>query len=250
MTPTTDIIDDILSIFLHIPFIKPDPIFLNDTQVQLLLYTRQNRKSPIIVSDNSTIEINRDRDFKFIIHGWLSEAASEWTEEMKESFLDKGDYNVVKVDWHEPAHFRYSLSSQATREVGRIVAETILKINAPLERIHIIGHSLGAHAAGFAGKIIQNVTEGKIRRITGLDPAGPMFEGFLIDGNERLNNADAERVDVIHTDAGIFGFAKPIGHIDFYPNGGNPLQRGCPDVSIANRNDIVEILKIGPDTCK
>lgn len=60
--------------------------------------------------------------------------------------------------------------------------------------VHIIGHSLGAHTAGYAGEKL----EGKIGRITGLDPAEPYFQGM--PSHLRLDYTDAQLVDVIHTD--------------------------------------------------
>lgn len=67
----------------------------------------------------------------------------------------------------------------------------------------------------------------------GLDPAKPLFTNLPL--NLRLDSTDAEFVDVIHTDAGIFGFPVSIGHADFYPNGGISPQPGCLLFEVARR---------------
>lgn len=50
-----------------------------------------------------------------------------------------------------------------------------------------------------------------------------------------LSWADAAFVDVIHTDGGHLGFPNPIGHADFYPNGGSRRQPGCDLKSILRK---------------
>ena len=63
---------------------------------------------------------------------------------------------------------------------------------------------------------------------TGLDPAGPWFEHKKISVG--LNRECADFVDVVHTHGGkgplSFGLLKPLGHVDFYVNGGQH-QPGC-----------------------
>jgi len=70
------------------------------------------------------------------------------------------------------------------------------------KHVHLIGHSLGAHTAGYAGERIEG-----LGRITGLDPAEPYFQGM--PSHSRLDPTDAQLVDVIHTDgSSIFLLGK------------------------------------------
>ena len=58
---------------------------------------------------------------------------------------------------------------------------------------------MGAHIAGYAGERIQNLKNRKIGRISGLDPASPLFKDMPTF--VRLDPSDAMFVDVIHSDA-------------------------------------------------
>ncbi|PVD23637.1 hypothetical protein C0Q70_16910 [Pomacea canaliculata] len=94
------------------------------------------------------------------------------------------------------------------------------------EDMHILGHSLGSHVAGYAGERLKH-----LGRITGLDPAEPYFQNT--DKRVRLDETDALFVDVIHSDAASFystnlglGMSQACGHVDYYPNGGEK-QPGC-----------------------
>ncbi|XP_053549742.1 lipase member H-like [Bombina bombina] len=97
---------------------------------------------------------------------------------------------------------------------------------ASLDSIYMIGVSLGAHISGFVGKMYN----GAIGRITGLDPAGPLYNGNSPE--ERLHHTDAQFVDVIHSDIDALGYRESLGHIDFYPNGGID-QPGCPQTILS-----------------
>lgn len=56
-----------------------------------------------------------------------------------------------------------------------------------------------------------------------------------------LASTDAEFVDVIHTDGGVFGFPIALGDVDFFPNGGFPAQPGCRINSLLQKNQIKRI---------
>lgn len=92
--------------------------------------------------------------------------------------------------------------------------------NLNLANVTLIGFSLGAHVCGLAGK---NFVDGKVEKIIGLDPAGPLFD--FKDPDNRLSPESATYTECIHTGY-KFGIREPICHVDFYVNGG-ANQPGC-----------------------
>ncbi|KAF4528066.1 hypothetical protein B566_EDAN016566 [Ephemera danica] len=150
------------------------------------------------------------------------------------NYLGKENINVIIVDWGELTPkikcriCMYPRARYATRKVGPYVATMIQYLNEALhislENFHCVGFSLGAHVCGYTGKSLRSKYDLKLQRITGLDPAGPMYDCY--DTSDRLDKTDAIFVDVIHTCTNILGFSLSIGHIDFYPNGGRN-QVGC-----------------------
>nr|AAS21358.1 triacylglycerol lipase-like protein [Oikopleura dioica] len=162
---------------------------------------------------------------------------------------EKMDGNFIIVNWKKGSStLNYPQSCSNIRVIGRQIAISLDKIeNLDIENVHIIGHSLGAHMAGYIGKELH------LGRITGLDPAGPAFTFPSMWYDEFPNElekthlwySDAEFVDVIHSDAGTFGgghygLSKPIGHIDFYPSMGRD-QPFCNIYRYHNR--LIEIIQ-------
>ncbi|KAL7299142.1 hypothetical protein TKK_0007742 [Trichogramma kaykai] len=208
---------------------------------RFILYTNENptEGQVLIVGKDKSIKrsnFNSKKKTKFIIHGFIDTPLSNWVKEMRNELLKHGDYNVIIVDWAGGSLPLYTQATANTRLVGLEIAHLVkhLQKNYGLDPgdVHLIGHSLGAHTAGYAGEKLN----GKIGRITGLDPAEPYFQGM--PSHLRLDYTDAQLVDVIHTDGknifflGLpgYGMSQPCGHLDFYPNNGKE-QPGCTDLS-------------------
>ncbi|XP_033820835.1 lipoprotein lipase [Periophthalmus magnuspinnatus] len=176
-------------------------------------------------------EFNNETQTFIIIHGWTVTGMYEsWVAKLVTALYEREpSANVIVVDWLNRANQHYPTSAAYTKLVGRDVAKFVTwlqnELQLPWDKIYLLGYSLGAHVAGIAGALSDN----KISRITGLDPAGPTFEHA--DDQSTLSRDDAQFVDVLHTNTRgspgrSIGIQRPLGHIDIYPNGGT-FQPGC-----------------------
>lgn len=81
------------------------------------------------------------------------------------------------VDWSGGSiTIDYSQAVANTMLTSSMIAEFIdrvVNITKTTQKFHLIGHSLGAQISGMAAK--KTIYRSQIRRITGLDPAGPGF---------------------------------------------------------------------------
>ncbi|KAH6941728.1 hypothetical protein HPB50_022939 [Hyalomma asiaticum] len=205
---------------------------------RFLLYTPRQPDVPVVLARNVTAEELRNSAFdprletKLFVHGFLQimKVPDYPMRTIKDALLNAGDFNVILVDWASGSKYDYIQATSNTRVVGLEIAR-LQAYGVTAESFHIFGHSLGSHIAGYAGQKLRS-----LGRITGLDPAEPFFEGMspLV----RLDPSDAVFVDAIHTDGKRFavpfplvgyGMIDPVGHIDFYPNGG-VTQPGCEKV--------------------
>lgn len=145
---------------------------------------------------------------------------------IRRALLERGNFNVIAVDWGLGANANYATSRGRVGPVGAQVANFIRFLNTNSgvnpRAVHVIGHSLGAHAAGFVGKGLTGTM--RLGIITALDAADP---GFHIDTpSGRVHVDDAEYVESIHTNGGGLGMLNPLGDASFYPNFGR-RQPGC-----------------------
>lgn len=166
---------------------------------------------------------NSSLSMTIIIHGFItSPTSSGFASVMTSSFINYGKTNVLYLDASSLIFLFYTRAVTLVRIIGELLAAQLWKfVQAGVNpaKIHMLGHSLGAYISGFAARGFTTLSGGvKVGRVTGMDPAGPCF--FNSPSDQTLNSTDATFVDVIHTDAGFLGIIKPLGQVDYFPNGG------------------------------
>ncbi|CAG5043715.1 unnamed protein product [Parnassius apollo] len=171
--------------------------------------------------------IDHTKTTVILIHGFMESSDGLMVKAVATELLKKKDIDILALDGRNAITFEYFRSTTYVRIIGEKLGQllsSITKGGQNANRIILIGHSLGAHIAGVASKRVQDLTGTAIGHIIALDPAGPCFSNMSPDN--RLDRSNAAHVDVIHTNAGILGLKEPVGHKDFYPNGGMS-QPGC-----------------------
>ncbi|XP_053306313.1 pancreatic triacylglycerol lipase-like [Spea bombifrons] len=212
---------------------------------RFLMFTRENPSSfqevsAINPSTISSSNFKTSRNSRFIIHGFIDKGEENWLTDMCKTMLQVEDINCFCIDWSGGSRTLYTQAANNIRVVGAEVAYFINLLSTNFgyspSRVHVIGHSLGAHAAGEVGKRKRGIP-----RITGLDPAEPYFQGTPAE--VRLDPSDAAFVDVIHTDAAPMipnlglGMSQAVGHLDFFPNGGEEMP-GCAKNALSQIVDL------------
>ncbi|EDW29699.1 GL14903 [Drosophila persimilis] len=226
----------------------------SEIEPHFTLYTRRALDQPkyLDLNDPDSVQnmgINRKGKIYLLVHGYLESGEIQWMLDMAKALLKhepEGEAAVISIDWGGGASPPYVQAVANIRLVGAITAHVVHmlyeELGLPnLDNVHIIGHSLGAHLSGYAGYHLQRDFGLKVARITGLDPAAPLFTDT--DPIVRLDRTDAHFVDIVHTDAnplmkGGLGINQRLGHVDFFPNGGfdNPgCDKKLQDVMKSNR---------------
>jgi len=221
----------------------------NVDDLSFVYYSGPSTRYPIVHNNPSslaTAPFKQNSNVILIIDGYLSNETSPMSVMTKNTFLARSSSNnVIVVNWGllsgsktlphanaivTAAHYTTVLGNVGP--AGQRLADFInfLRLNRGIQfsNVHIIGHSLGAHIAGYAGVCIKRDYNGLLGRITGLDPAGPMFSTQL-DPSKRLYKSDAAFVDIYHTNRGTLGdSAHQTGDVNVYVNGGDN-QPGCEE---------------------
>ncbi|OXA56889.1 Phospholipase A1 member A [Folsomia candida] len=209
--------------------------------VEFMLFNRESVEEPdflLVANATNSTRFSKTRQTKLIIHDYNQTYSDNLLLRLKDAYLHHGDLNVILVDWVQARRYSYTVAARVTEYVGVMCARLVRELDADLSLLHVVGFGLGAHAAGIMGSELN----GKISRITGLDPSLPLFR--MVTDNQKLDSEDASFVDVFHSDGGDtfwhanhLGMGNIMGHVDVYVNQGI-FQPGCPAPNLPSYEDM------------
>ncbi|XP_073835415.1 vitellogenin-1-like [Musca autumnalis] len=161
----------------------------------------------------------------FFVAGWIAPPDYYYMKDIIKAYNCRRDYNFVLVNTGGFITNLYANSAYHTDKLGKFLAIGLRNLGLRVDNMHLIGHSLGAHIVGSAGRYYRQLTGRRLKRITGLDPARPCFVTPSVF--PRLKRGDAEYIDIIHSNPFQFGSEELIGDVDFFPGGFVPSKPGC-----------------------
>ncbi|XP_069682913.1 phospholipase A1-like isoform X1 [Periplaneta americana] len=219
-----------LPICIYAQKVCPNP------DVTFYLYTTEHPEPRLLdlnYPDNITSSLfMMDSPFKLLLHGYGENYTLTANSVLRSVYLSSGNYNVIVASYGalvpDGCYIHGTINLPVIANcTAQLIDFLVKKMKVPLQNIHVIGFSLGAQVAGQAGNFM---TVGKLKRITGLDPAGPLFLQYG-NGTYTLNKNGAEFVEVVHTNGGFAGQLNVCGHVDFYMNGGS-FQPDCEFINL------------------
>ncbi|OQV24876.1 Pancreatic lipase-related protein 2 [Hypsibius exemplaris] len=216
------------------------PITPEKMATEFHLFTEAHQTQPDFLDYGNPTSIKASKFRKgepviIVVHGFGDSANASWYTDFQIAVLGKYPLaNFIAVDWAAGAAApKYWTAAVNTQMAGAQIARLLSVLNnvtgTKMSDVHLIGFSLGAHVVGSTARKLTEFGLQRVGRITGLDPAGPLFRNF--HPWCRLDVEDADFVQIIHSNAGTslngdMGIDMQLGHRDFYPNGGH-AQPGC-----------------------
>lgn len=174
---------------------------VNDTEAIPLSDVGRLLSSPAFKPNLSTV---------IYCYGFTQYYQGRDTQAVVGAYLQRKDHNILVMDWSQYNAGNYFLETiPHTMKIGEMLGQAIVTLTSQgfdISKLHMVGHSMGAHLLGQAGRVAKFLSSNAVRvpRITGLDPAGPGFypvNPYLI----AVNKFDANFVDIIHTDFVMLG---------------------------------------------
>jgi len=145
-------------------------------------------------------------------------------------------YNVIGVDWRSIKKgdgWDVSLGNVG-KYTAHFLQDLVNNHGLKIEDVHCIGFSYGTHVIGYTGVFVNQLGLGKIPRGTALDPVAK-------HGGIQAAKDNFGYLDVIHSSS--LGILDPLGHVDFYPNGGQKQpgvclkgKKNCPEFEWRDKN--------------
>lgn len=114
------------------------------SDTKFYLFTRQNVDYGVELSDVTEVFINKNKEFRYITHGYMEDIFKPHYLKLKNALLVRGDYNVILVDWRKTSLDEYSRASLNTRYVGKLLSKNIniesfkSKLSQKIKNIKII----------------------------------------------------------------------------------------------------------------
>jgi len=192
---------------------------LEPMEVHFWLYTNENLdnyEDMVFDGENATIDSNTKfdpaRPTKVVAHGLGG--GTHIDQIFARAYAQFGaDYNIIGIDWRSIKRgdgWDVSLGNVG-EYTAHFLQDLVKNHGLKIEDIHCIGFSFGTHVIGYTGVFVNQLGLGKIPRGTALDPVAK--HGGIQSAKDNYGY-----LDVIHSS--VLGILDPLGHVDFYPNGG------------------------------
>lgn len=96
---------------------------ISDSDVTFYLSTNTNVQPTVLASNSS---LNTSKVAKVLIHGWTESYQSKWIQNLTQAYIQKGDYNIIAVDYSGPASQPYFTAVSFVPQIGKCLQINLL----------------------------------------------------------------------------------------------------------------------------